>query len=75
MQQTKLKEQAPRTALMEMLDYLSEKRVIYMHAPGGYGKTVSATLWLERKDKNPKRAIISLDEYDNKVSEFCKRFI
>ena len=70
-----IKEQAPRTALMELLDKFSPKRVIYIHAPAGYGKTVSAQLWLEHKFSKINSAFINLDEFDNKVSGFCKRFI
>ena len=77
MEQPILKAQAPRTALMKLLDGLSAKRFIYIHAPAGFGKTVSSLLWLEHREKTIglKRAWVSLDEYDNKTSEFCKRFV
>jgi len=75
MGQANLNAQVPRPALMDLLDNLSEKRFIYIHAPAGYGKTVSAQLWMEHRGAGLKRAMISLDEYDNKTSEFCKRFI
>ena len=69
--------QAPRTALMRLLDSLIGKRIIYIHAPAGFGKTVSSLLWLERRESHAgiKRALISLDEYDDNISEFCRRFI
>jgi len=67
--------QAPRTKLMKLLDGLSEKRLIYIHAPAGYGKTVSAQLALGRKNaEGVKHAWITLDEYDNQITGFCKRF-
>ncbi|MCL2096344.1 MAG: LuxR C-terminal-related transcriptional regulator [Oscillospiraceae bacterium] len=77
MEQTIIKAQAPRTTLMKLLDGLSEKQVVYMHAPAGFGKTVSSLLWLEHRESvsDIKRAWLSLDEYDNKMSEFCRRFI
>jgi LuxR family maltose regulon positive regulatory protein len=72
-----VKSQVPRVALMKLLDSYSEKRVIYIHAPAGFGKTVSSLLWLEHREAtaNAKRASISLDVYDDKMAEFCKRYI
>ena len=77
MEQSILAAQAPRTALLKQLDNLLEKRIIYIHAPAGFGKTVSSLLWLEHREaiSNIKRAWVSLDEYDNKTSEFCGRFV
>jgi len=70
---------APRAALMELLDNLSniEKRIVYIHAPAGFGKTVTSYLWLLHREalKNAKRAVVSLDKFDDKPSGFCKRFI
>jgi len=72
-----LRTQIPRTALMKLLDDFSEKHIIYIHAPAGFGKTASSLLWLEHREtfETVKRAWVSLDEYDNKISEFCKRFV
>ena len=68
--------QVPRKALMKLLDSHSNKKLLYIHAPAGYGKTVSAQLWLKhRQTYNNKHAIITLDEYDNNTAGFCKRFI
>ncbi|MCL2033129.1 MAG: LuxR C-terminal-related transcriptional regulator [Oscillospiraceae bacterium] len=77
MEQTALKAQAPRTTLMKLLDDLVERQIIYMHAPAGFGKTVSSSLWLEHRERlaGIKRSWISLDEHDNKTAEFCKRFV
>jgi len=70
------KSQVPRPALMKRLDDLLEKRIVYVHAPAGFGKTVSSFLWLEHKKSlaNTQQAWVSLDEHDNKTSEFCRRF-
>jgi len=69
--------QIPRPALMELLDRLMEKRIIYIHTPAGFGKTVSSALWLEYRKKllNTKSAWISLDVFYNKTSSFCERFV
>jgi LuxR family maltose regulon positive regulatory protein len=77
MEQSILTAQSPRVTLMKLLDGLLEKRFIYMHAPAGFGKTTTSLLWLEHRGKNAamKRAWVSHDEYDNKTSEFCKRFV
>ena len=68
---------APRTALMKLLDSLIEKRVIFLHAPAGFGKTLSTQIWLNHRETIEKTrfALISLDEYDNIDSGFCRRFV
>jgi len=77
MEQTILAAQAPRATLLKLLDSLLERRIIYIHAPAGFGKTVSSLLWLEHREalSHIKRAWVSLDEYDNKTAEFCGRFV
>ena len=77
MEQKFLGTQVPRTALMKLLDNISKMRVIYIHAPAGFGKTTSSHLWLEHRAKTTKLSKIwlNLDEYDNKTSEFCRRFV
>ena len=77
MGQAILTEQAPRVALMKLLDGLLDRQLIYIHAPPGFGKTASALLWLEHRCTltELKRSWISLDEYDNKTAEFCKRVL
>ena len=77
MEQTILTAQAPRAALMKLLDGLLERRFIYIHAPAGFGKTTASLLWLEHRENlgGMKRAWVNLDEYDNKTSEFCRRFV
>ena len=77
MEQMLLTTRAPRTSLMKLLDDLSEKHIIYIHAPAGFGKTMSTLLWLEHRGNlaGTKHSWFSLDNYDNKTSEFCKRFV
>ena len=62
---------------MKHLDSLLDKRFLYIHAPAGFGKTMTALLWLEYRAKKAalKRAWINLDDHDNKSAEFCKRFV
>ena len=69
--------QVSRTALMKLLDSHAERAVVYIHAPAGFGKTVSALLWLEHrgKIKTLRHSWVSLDGHDNKTADFCKRFV
>jgi LuxR family maltose regulon positive regulatory protein len=48
---------------MQTLDNASKNQYIFMHAPAGYGKTISALLWLKSTGRNA--VWISLDVYDN----------
>ena len=68
---------APRSALMKILDSYLARRIIFIHAPAGFGKTVVAQLWLDHRGQRvkTKHKIVSLDEYDNFVANFCGRFI
>lgn len=61
---------APRQSLLERYQISAKKRIIYISAPSGYGKTISTRLWLE--NTNYKYIWISLDEYDNTVSIFYR---
>lgn len=72
MERTELIPAAPRTELMKLLDRLSEKRLIYIHAPAGYGKSFSTRMWLERKDSA--WAWVALNELaGRKPAEFYER--
>ncbi|MCL2108447.1 MAG: LuxR C-terminal-related transcriptional regulator [Oscillospiraceae bacterium] len=77
MEQGTARAQAPRTTLMKLLDGLLGSRVIYVHAPAGYGKTASSFLWLEHRASiaDTRHSWTCLDEHDNKVAEFCKRCV
>ncbi|MDR2572037.1 MAG: LuxR C-terminal-related transcriptional regulator [Oscillospiraceae bacterium] len=67
----------PRAILIKQLDSLLDRRVLYIHAAAGFGKTVSSLIWLEHREKtaSTKYSWISLDEHDNIMAEFCKRFV
>ncbi|MCL2055367.1 MAG: LuxR C-terminal-related transcriptional regulator [Oscillospiraceae bacterium] len=38
---------APREELIKTIDEASRKKMVYIHAPAGYGKTFSTRLWLK----------------------------
>lgn len=61
---------APREELLRLFDQCAEKQYIAVHAPAGYGKTVSALLWLKKTNRN--FAWLTLDEYDNKIPLFYR---
>ena len=61
-----------RRGLLDLFCREAGKRVIYVSAPAGYGKTVSTLSWLENSDYVP--IWIGLDEYDNMLSIFYKLF-
>lgn len=61
-----------RRGLIHAFNKLKKWRVIAVRAPAGYGKTIAVTQWLD-KDIRAK-AIFFLDEYDNNLVGFCKRF-
>lgn len=63
---------APRSALMKSFDKGAKGRYLYVHAPAGYGKTISTLLWL--KQTNQKTIWISLDEYDSIPILFYRLF-
>jgi len=61
---------APREELLRVFDERAHKQYIYIHAPAGYGKTISTQLWL-RKNGLPSSWIF-LDRYDNMLSLFYR---
>lgn len=63
---------APRHAVVNLFHKAAEKRIVYVSAPAGYGKTVSTQLWLKNSSRVP--LWIGLDEYDNTPSIFYKLF-
>lgn len=62
----------PRRKLLSTFDRKADKRLIFVSAPAGYGKTVSAQLWLAGSGREV--IWISLDGYDNTPSIFYKLF-
>ena len=63
---------APRLELLRRFDKASDKRCIYVRAPGGCGKTVSTLLWIQKSGYTP--IWLGLDEYDNTPSTFYRFF-
>ena len=61
-----------RRKLIRAFNKLKKNHIIAVCAPAGYGKTVAVTQWLE-KDTRAK-AVLSVDEHDNNLAGFCKRF-
>lgn len=63
---------APRNELLQTFDKAAKNQYIFVHAPAGYGKTISTLLWLK---KNCSKVIwISLDAYDNALVLFYRLF-
>ena len=62
---------APRQALLGALHRAAAQHFIYVSAPAGSGKTVSALLWLGACGR--KSVWIGLDEYDNVPAVFYKQ--
>lgn len=63
---------APRQELLKLFDSTVHNRLTVIRAPAGYGKTVSALLWIQTSGRRP--VWISLDEYDNVPFLFYKLF-
>lgn len=61
---------APRLDLLKRFDRAADKRCIYVSAPGGFGKTVSALLWIQKSGLVP--VWLGLDKYDNTPSTFFR---
>lgn len=61
-----------RRALSDALDIAAAERVVFVCAPGGYGKSVSVRLWLEASRRSS--VWFRLDKYDNTLSVFYRLF-
>lgn len=61
---------APRIELMKVFHRAAEENFIYIGAPGGSGKTVSALLWLNSCDRIS--VWLGLDRFDDSPSVFYK---
>lgn len=61
-----------RNELYKNYQKASGKRLVFVQAPAGYGKSVSTSMWLNESDRN---AIwITFDIYDNVTTIFYKLF-
>ena len=57
---------------MKLLDRISAKRLIYIHAPAGFGKTFSVRLWLEHR--GGASAWVAVNEImGNRPADFFRR--
>jgi len=63
---------ASRKELLTLYHKAAESRLAVVCAPAGYGKTVSALLWI--RDSSRRAIWIGLDEYDNAPFVFYKLF-
>jgi LuxR family maltose regulon positive regulatory protein len=63
---------APRAELMKTFEKATQTQYTYVHAPAGYGKTISTILWLNQV--RCKTIWISLDSYDNALVLFYRLF-
>ena len=61
---------APRENLLSVFEERTRNQFVYIHAPGGYGKTISTLLWLKKTGRN--FAWFTLDSYDNTLSLFYR---
>ncbi|WP_066685685.1 LuxR C-terminal-related transcriptional regulator [Christensenella intestinihominis] len=59
-----------RGGVLDKIDEMCRERLLYIQAPAGYGKTVTANLWLQRS--GARHVWISLDEYDNNPELFYR---
>ena len=62
---------APRRELLSLLHKAAARHYVYVGAPAGSGKTVSALLWLNASGR--KSVWIGLNEYDNAPAVFYKQ--
>jgi LuxR family maltose regulon positive regulatory protein len=62
---------APRHELLSLFHKAAARHFVYVGAPAGSGKTVSALLWLNASGR--KSVWIGLNEYDNAPAVFYKQ--
>ncbi len=58
-----------RDRLMNHLSRAARKGIVFVSAPGGFGKTVAVAQWLA--DRRNKVAWLTLDRHDNEPAAFC----
>ena len=62
--------QMPRRRLTEQFEEVANKKIIFVCAPGGSGKTATARIWM---DKSSREEIwLDLDDLDNSASNFYR---
>ena len=60
-----------RPELMSHLDACMQKGQVYISAPAGFGKSVSARLWLAGRSEA--RALLTLEDNDNRLPAFAHK--
>lgn len=66
----------PRNVLADRLKEYKKPRLIVLHAGAGYGKTSSLALWQDSLiAKRVPAAWLTLDDYDQEISQFVSYFI
>ncbi|MDR2909105.1 MAG: LuxR C-terminal-related transcriptional regulator [Oscillospiraceae bacterium] len=63
---------APRERLLTLLSAAAALRRVYISAPAGSGKTVSAILWVEASGRRP--VWVGLDSFDDSAAVFYRLF-
>jgi LuxR family maltose regulon positive regulatory protein len=63
---------AARVELLARMNQAAEKRLVFLYAPAGSGKTVSTLLWI--KNSGRRTAWIGLDAFDNSTAVFYRLF-
>ena len=61
---------APREDLLNTFEQRAQKQYIYINAAGGYGKTISTLLWLNKTNRI--YSWMFFDEYDNMLPMFYR---
>ncbi len=62
-----------RARLVSLMQSLSNRRILFIHAPAGYGKTTATVQWLAAK--NLKAAWFSLDGYEASAANFYRSLL
>jgi len=59
-----------RPEVINAIDAAIKKRIVYIHAPAGFGKTIAMSMWLSAKGLPA--AWIPLTAYDDEPAIFCR---
>lgn len=59
-----------RKPLLDRLTALAKEQIVFLKAPGGYGKSVITRQWLESYENS---AFVQLDDGDNNLDKLCRK--
>ena len=59
-----------RPEVNKAIDAAMNKRIVYIHAPAGFGKTIAMSMWLS--ERGAPAAWIPLTIYDDEPAVFCR---